>query len=73
MFIHSHAIKICTQKLNCTKTAKDKPYFYEVVDPRIINWADWTQDELDHLYSEAQKITTIIEAETFRRLDEKRS
>ena len=70
MFIHDYTVKLCKQVLNTTKTAKDTPYFYYPTKLSMDDLKELTQDELDHIYSESQEITSIIEAETFRRLDE---
>ena len=67
--IHTYTVKLCKQVLNTTKTAKDAPYFYYPTKLSVDELKELTQDELDHIYSEAQEITSLIEAETFRRLE----
>ena len=69
MFIHDYTVKLCKQVLNTTKTAKDTPYFYYPTKLSMDDLKELTQDELDHIYSEAQEITSLIEAETFNRLE----
>ena len=66
MFIHPYTIKIVFQSLNCSKTAKDEPYFYHVENPDL---SQLTQDQLDHIYSEGQEILEQISAETFKRME----
>ena len=69
LYIHDYTVKLCKQVLNTTKTAKDTPYFYYPTKLSVDELKELTQDELDHIYSEAQEITSLIEAETFRRLE----
>ena len=69
MFIHNYTVKLCKQVLNTTKSAKDTPYFYYPTKLSVDELKELTQDELDHIYKGAQEITSLIESETFRRLE----
>ena len=71
LYIHEYTVKLCKQVLNTTKTAKDTPYFYYPTNLSMDELKELTQDELDHIYKEAQEITNLIESETFRRLEGK--
>ena len=71
--IHTYTVKLCKQVLNTTKTAKDTPYFYYPTKLSVDELKELTQDELDHIYSEAQEITSLIEAETFRRIENQKT
>ena len=70
LYIHEYTVKLCKQVLHTTKTAKDTPYFYYPTKLSVDELKGLTQDELDHIYKEAQEITTLIEDETFRRSNE---
>ena len=69
LYIHNYTVKLCKQVLNTTKTAKDAPYFYYPTKLSVDELKELTQDELDHIYKEAQEITSLIESETFKRLE----
>ena len=73
MFIHNYTVKLCKQVLNTTESAKDIPYFYYPTKLSVDELKGLTQDELDHIYSEAQEITSLIEAETFHRIENQKT
>ena len=73
MFIYEYTVKLCKQVLNTTKTAKDTPYFYYPTKLSVDEIKELTQDELDHIYKEAQEITSLIEAETFHRIENQKT
>jgi len=66
--IHGLTVKVCKQTI---LSKKDLPYKYEAIDIKTLELKKMTQDELDYLFNKCQEITSIIEAETFRRLEEK--
>ena len=59
MIIFDYTVLIAKQSLNTTKTAKDKPFFYD--KPESLDLRQLTNQELNKLYLEAQSVYTQIQ------------